>query len=77
MWHNVSYLEIQNGFIICIYGLRALCGVVTRKSYLELQKCHSLHAKSLALRVICQNKGERTAGIDGEKWLTPEAKMNA
>jgi len=38
---------------------------------------HSFYAKSLAVRTICQNKGKRTAGIDGEKWLTPKAKMNA
>ena len=38
---------------------------------------HSLYAKLLAVRTICQNKGKRTAGIDGEKWITPKAKMNA
>ena len=38
---------------------------------------HSFYAKLLAVRTICQNKGKRTAGIDGEKWSTPKAKMNA
>jgi RNA-directed DNA polymerase len=38
---------------------------------------HSFYAKLLAVRTICQNKGKRTAGIDGEKWITPKAKMNA
>jgi RNA-directed DNA polymerase len=38
---------------------------------------HSFYAKLLAVRTICQNKGKRTAGIDGEKWLTPKAKLNA
>ena len=39
---------------------------------------HSLYAKALAVRRVCQeNKGRRTAGVDGVKWLTPEAKMNA
>ena len=38
---------------------------------------HSFYAKLLAVRTICQNKGKRTAGIDGEIWLTPKAKMNA
>jgi len=38
---------------------------------------HSFHAKLLAVNKICQNKGKRTAGIDGEKWLTFKAKMNA
>jgi RNA-directed DNA polymerase len=38
---------------------------------------HSFYAKLLAVRTICQNKGKRTAGIDGERWLTSKAKMNA
>jgi len=38
---------------------------------------HSFYSKVLAVRMVCQNKGKRTAGVDGEKWLTPEAKMNA
>lgn len=31
----------------------------------------------LAVRKVIQNKGKRTAGIDGELWNTPEAKMKA
>ncbi|MBC2747376.1 MAG: group II intron reverse transcriptase/maturase [ANME-2 cluster archaeon] len=38
---------------------------------------HSFYAKLLAVRTICQNKGKRTAGIDGEKWLTSKTKINA
>ena len=38
---------------------------------------HSLYAKLLAVKKICQNKGKRTAGIDGEKWITFKTKMNA
>jgi RNA-directed DNA polymerase len=48
--------------------------LVKRLQYLLI---HSFYAKLLAVRTICQNKGKRTAGIDGEKWLTPKAKMNA
>lgn len=38
---------------------------------------HSFHAKLLATKKVTQNKGTRTAGIDGEKWTTPQTKMNA
>ena len=38
---------------------------------------HSFYAKLLAIKKVTQNKGTRTAGIDGEKWTAPEAKMNA
>jgi RNA-directed DNA polymerase len=38
---------------------------------------HSFYAKLLAVRRVTQNKGKRTAGIDGTKWTTPNSKMNA
>ena len=38
---------------------------------------HSFYAKLLAVKRITQNKGKRTAGIDGIKWTTPNSKMNA
>jgi RNA-directed DNA polymerase len=44
---------------------------------LEYLLTHSFHAKLLAVRRVTQNKGNRTAGIDGKKWLTPESKMTA
>ncbi len=38
---------------------------------------HSFYAKLLAIRKVTQNKGRRTAGIDGEIWSSPESKMKA
>ncbi|MBC2702321.1 MAG: group II intron reverse transcriptase/maturase [ANME-2 cluster archaeon] len=38
---------------------------------------HSFVLCKIVIRTICQNKGKRTAGIDGEKWLTSKTKMNA
>ena len=38
---------------------------------------HSFYAKLLAVKRVTQNKGKRTAGIDGTKWTTPNSKMNA
>ncbi len=38
---------------------------------------HSYYARLLATKNISQNKGKRTAGIDGETWSSPEAKMKA
>lgn len=48
--------------------------LVKRLSYLLT---HSHYAKLLAVRNVIQNKGKRTAGIDGELWSTPESKMKA
>jgi len=38
---------------------------------------HSHYAKLLAVKTITQNRGKRTAGVDGETWSSPEAKMKA
>ena len=38
---------------------------------------HSFYAKLLAVKNVTQNKGKRTAGVDGEKWTTPKSKMSA
>ena len=38
---------------------------------------HSYYAKLLATRNPTQNTGKRTAGVDGETWSSPEAKMKA
>lgn len=38
---------------------------------------HSDFAKLLVVRKVTQNKGKRTPGIDGERWLTPLSKIKA
>ena len=38
---------------------------------------HSFFAKLLAVKSVTQNKGKRTAGIDGAKWTTQNSRMNA
>jgi RNA-directed DNA polymerase len=48
--------------------------LIKRLSYLLT---HSYFAKLLAVRKVIQNKGKRTAGIDGELWSTPNSKMKA
>jgi len=38
---------------------------------------HSFYAKLLAVKRVTQNRGKRTAGVDGEKWTTPKSKTSA
>jgi len=38
---------------------------------------HSYHAKSLAVRIVTQNKGRKTPGTDGQIWSTASDKMRA
>lgn len=37
---------------------------------------HSFYAKALAVKRVTQNKGKRTAGVDGKLWKTPQQKFN-
>ena len=37
----------------------------------------SFAAKLLAIRRVTENSGQRTAGIDGQLWNTPETKYSA
>jgi len=37
---------------------------------------HSQSAKALAVKRVTENQGKNTAGVDGETWSTPEAKLN-
>ena len=38
---------------------------------------HSYYAKVLAVHRVAGNKGRKSAGVDGEKWSTPQDKMRA
>ena len=48
--------------------------LVKRLSYLLT---HSYSAKLLAVRIVTQNKGKRTPGVDGELWTSASDKMQA
>ncbi|EGR88706.1 hypothetical protein HMPREF9963_1684 [Streptococcus dysgalactiae subsp. equisimilis SK1250] len=37
----------------------------------------SFYAKALAIKRVTVNQGKKTSGVDGELWLTPQAKYNA
>jgi RNA-directed DNA polymerase len=37
----------------------------------------SFSAKAIAVKRVTENKGKRTAGVDGETWNTPESKAKA
>lgn len=37
---------------------------------------HSFYAKLLAVKRVTQNRGKKTAGVDGELWKSPQQKIN-
>ncbi|MDD5188761.1 MAG: reverse transcriptase N-terminal domain-containing protein [Methanoregula sp.] len=38
---------------------------------------HSYYAKALAVKKVSENRGKRTAGVDGVRWNTPAKRMRA
>ena len=73
-WHKVSKRVNRLQVRITKAVIQKKWNLVKRLSYLLT---HSHYAKLLAVRNVTQNKGRRTAGIDGIRWRTPEAKMKA
>jgi len=73
-WHKVEKHVNRLQVRITKAVIQKKWNLVKRLSYLLT---HSHYAKLLAVRKVTQNKGKRTAGIDGIRWRTSEAKMKA
>ncbi len=78
-WNNIDWKKAENyvnRLQIRITKAEKECtwNLVKRLQYLLTR---SYYAKLLATRKVTQNKGKRTAGIDGETWSSPKAKMKA
>lgn len=52
-------------------------GKYNKVKSLQYLLSHSFYAKALAVKKVTDNKGKRTAGVDGEIWNTPESKFYA
>ena len=78
-WNNIDWRKVQkhvNRIQVRITKAVKVCKWYLVKS-LQYLLTHSYYAKLLATLNVTQNKGKRTAGIDGETWSSPEAKMKA
>jgi len=78
-WDNIHWKEVEE--LVNRLQVRITKAVKKGKWYLvkrlQYMLTHSYYAKLLATRNPTQNKGKRTAGIDGETWSSPETKMEA
>src|SRR5665647_1731054 len=78
-WNNIDWKAVETH--VNRLQVRITKAVFKGKWNLVKRLCylltHSFYPKLLAIRKVIQNKGKRTAGIDGECWETPEAKMKA
>jgi len=78
-WTNINWEKVEEH--VNRLQTRITKAVKQRKWYLvkrlQYLLTNSHYAKLLAVKRVTQNKGKKTAGIDGAKWTTPNSKMNA
>ncbi|HSQ85878.1 MAG TPA: reverse transcriptase N-terminal domain-containing protein, partial [Desulfobacterales bacterium] len=78
-WNNIDWKKVENH--VNRLQVRITKAVQEGKWFLvkrlQYLLTHSYYAKLLATRKPTQNKGKRTAGVDGETWSSPETKMKA
>ena len=78
-WHTIDWYSIE-----CqVRGLQVRIAKATKQQQwrkakaLQRMLVRSFAAKCLAVRRVTENRGKRTAGIDGELWSTPDSKWLA
>lgn len=78
-WNSIHWKDVR----VHVNRLQARIAkaVMERKWHLvkrlQYLLTHSYRAKLLAVRVVTQNRGKRTPGVDGELWNTASDKMRA
>lgn len=78
-WEQINWKTVEKN----VNKLQARIVKAVRQNKWHLVKrlqyllTNSFHAKLLAVKKVTQNRGKRTAGIDGEKWTTSNSKMKA
>jgi RNA-directed DNA polymerase len=78
-WHDIDWRRAnENVRRLQARIVKATKQGQTRKARaLQHLLTRSFSGKSLAVRRVTENRGKRTAGVDGEIWETPEKKMKA
>ena len=78
-WHEINWLKINRK----VRRLQArIVKAAKAKKWHKVRNLirllsHSLAAKCLAIKRVTENKGKRTAGVDGEKWTKSSQKVQA
>jgi RNA-directed DNA polymerase len=78
-WQTINWCHVEK--IVNKLQTRITKAVLQNKwnlvKRLQYLLTHSYCSKLLAVRRVTRNKGKRTCGIDGERWLTPNSKIQA
>jgi RNA-directed DNA polymerase len=78
-WDSIDWNKVRSN----VNRLQTRIAKATQKGKWNLVKqfsyllTHSYSAKLLSIRIVTQNRGKRTPGVDGELWTTASDKMLA
>ncbi|NMM40950.1 group II intron reverse transcriptase/maturase [Pseudoalteromonas arctica] len=78
-WHTINWYDNERK----VRGLQVRIAKATKQQQwrkakaLQRMLVRSFAAKTLAVKRVTENRGKRTAGVDGELWSTPESKWQA
>lgn len=78
-WHSVNWRQCHK--IVRSHQVRIVKatkeGRWGKVKALQRLLTHSFSGKAIAVRRVTENRGKRTAGVDGEIWNTPQLKTHA
>ena len=78
-WHSINWSQCNK--IVRSHQVRIVKatkeGRWGKVKSLQRLLTHSFSGKAIAVRRVIENRGKRTAGVDGEIWDTPELKSQA
>src|SRR5665811_1792684 len=78
-WHDIDWVKCHEK----VKNLQARIVKATAEGRWRMVRklqqllTRSFSANAIAEKRVTENKGKRTAGVDGETWITPAAKANA
>lgn len=78
-WHTIDWYAVERK----VRELQVRIAKATKQQQwrrvkaLQRMLVRSFAAKCLAVKRVTENRGKRTAGVDGELWSTPESKWRA
>ena len=78
-WHSLDWAEIQASVRKTQLKIAQATGDGNWRRVKRLQRMltHSFHGRCLAVRRVTENRGQKTPGVDGETWGSPQAKLHA
>lgn len=79
IWHNINWCECNR--VVRSYQVRIVKatkeGRWGKVKVLQRLLTHSFSGKAIAVRRVIENRGKKTAGVDGVIWNTPDLKSQA